>query len=165
MEMFVEKIIKRRKSGLDMAITALIIVAAIIISFALLIFIPGFAPVLVAGVGYLAYILISQRNIEFEFIVTGGELDVDMIINQKKRKRVYSGNCKDFELVAKVKSDKYTREIKESKNVKDFSSHDERADVWFIQIVQGTPTVILFEPTQSMIDIFYTFNPRKVIRY
>lgn len=165
MDMFVEKIIKRRKSGLDMALTALIVIVALVASFAIFLFIPTFSPLLVAGVCYLAYLVVTKRNIEFEYIVTSGDLDIDMITNQKKRKRVFTGNCKDFEVVAKVKSDKYTNEIKNCKTVKDYSSHNERAEVWFIYLRQGTPTVILFEPAQQMIDIFYTFIPRKVTKY
>ncbi len=165
MDMFIEKIVKRRKDAMDMAITAAVVIVALVASFLLFVFVPGFSPLLVAGVLYLAYFIISKRNIEFEYAVTNGDLDIDSIINQKKRKRAFSANCKDFEMVAKVKSDKYSREIKECKNVKDYSSHNEHADVWFIYMRQGAPTVILFEPTAQMIDNFYTFIPRKVFKY
>lgn len=163
--MFVEKIVKRRKSGLSIAIAAGILIVAIVASIALFLFIPTFSPILVAGVFYLAYMVITKQNIEYEYIVTSSDLDIDMIINQKKRKRVFTASCKEFETVARVKSDKYTSEIKACKNVKDYSSHKENADVWFIYTKQGAPTVILFEPTQTMIDIFYTFAPRKVFKY
>ena len=165
MDMFMEKIIKRRKSTMDMLLIAAIIIAAIVASLLLFALVPGFSAILVAGVIYLAYFLITKRNIEYEYAVTNGDLDIDAIVNQRKRKRVFSANCKDFELVVKVKSDKYSREIKECKNVKDFASHAEHADVWFIYMSQGAPTVILFEPTSQMIDHFYTFSPRKVFRY
>lgn len=165
MDMFIEKIVKRRKNAMDMAIAAVVVIIALVVSLLLFMYLPGFSPLLVAGVLYLAYFLISKRNIEFEYAVTNGDLDIDTIINQKKRKRVFSASCKDFELVAKVKSDKYSREIKECKNIKDYASHNEHADVWFIYMRQGVPTVILFEPTPQMIDNFYTFIPRKVFRY
>jgi hypothetical protein len=164
MDMFVEKIIKRRKSGLQIALVFLALLLATVISVALFIFVPTFSPILIAGVYYLAYMVISRQNIEYEYIVTSGDLDIDMIINQKKRKRVFTGNAKDFELVARVKSDKYRGEASSCKKVLDYSSHNKDADVWFIYTRQNEPTVILFEPTESMIDIFHTFAPRKVFK-
>lgn len=165
MDMFVEKIVKRRKSGLQVALAVGIFVLATVISIVLFLIAPTFSPILIAGVYYLAYFLVTKQNIEYEYIVTSGDLDIDMIINQKKRKRVFTGNAKDFEMVARIKSDKYDGEIRNCKNVKDYTSHNERADVWFVYTRQGEPTVILFEPTQSMIDILHTVAPRKVFKY
>lgn len=165
MDMFIEKIVKRRKSLLDFALILLILVAVVAASFLAMLYIPDFALIVTAGVVYLAYYLISMRNIEFEYAVTNGDVDIDTIMNQKKRKRVYSGNCKDFELVARVKSNQYTRDMKECKNVKDFSSHAENADVWFVSLrKEGQHTVILFEPSEKMLDSFMMFIPRKVIK-
>mgnify|MGYP000851678877 CR=1 FL=1 len=165
MDLFNEKIVSRRKDGKDFAIIAGIVVLAVAVSFLVLLFLPGIAPFLVIGVIYLGYWLITQRNIEYEYAVTNGDIDIDMIISQRKRKKVFSGNCKDFELIARVKSDKYDGQIKNCKNVKDYSSHNDNADVWFIYSTQAGPAVILFEPTPQMIDCFFTFAPRKVYRY
>jgi hypothetical protein len=166
MDMFIEKIVKRRKSLMELAGTALIVVLVFVVCFLVFLYIPSFSLILVAGIIYLAYFLISRRNLEFEYAVTNGDLDIDKIINQKSRKRVFSANAKDFEVAARVKSDKYTNEIKECKNVKDFTSHMENAENWFIYMrKEGSQIVVLFEPSQQMIDNFFTFNPRKVFRY
>jgi hypothetical protein len=163
MDMFIEKIIRRRKSPLDMLLIFLILLGAIGLSFLSILFIPGFATFLMIGIFYLAYILVTMLNIEYEYAVTNGDLDIDKIVNQRKRKRMYSGNCKDFELVAKVNSRHYTKNIQECKNIKDFSSRSKNAEVWFISLrEEGKQTVILFEPDQKMIDNFRTFIPRKV---
>jgi len=165
MDLFIEKIVKRRKSAADIGLTILIIAAAFVLSYLAVIMIPGLALFLVAGFAYLAYFLISRRNIEYEYAVTNGDIDIDMIIDQKKRKRVFSGNCKEFEQVARVKSDKYTKEIRECKNVKDYTSRNGNAEVWFIYLKKNQPTVILFEPNSQMIDSLFTFAPRVVYRY
>ncbi|NMA67438.1 MAG: hypothetical protein GX957_14595, partial [Clostridiaceae bacterium] len=126
---------------------------------------PGFSTILIVGLLYLAYWLITNRNIEFEYAITNGDIDIDKIINQRKRKRVFSGKVKEFEVVARVKSDKYTNQIKACKNVLDYSSGNENVDLWFIYLNKGGPTVILFEPTAKMIDSLFTFAPRIVHRY
>lgn len=164
--MFNEKIIKRRKSTLDMVYTVVLYAAALLASFMAIMLIPSFSMIIVAGLFYLAYFLSSKRNIEYEYAVTNGDLDIDMIINQKKRKRVFSQNAKEFEVVARVKSDHYTKEHKECKNIKDYTSHSEHADVWFVFTrLDGNPAVILIEPNEKMIENFYIFNPRKVFKH
>jgi len=165
MDVFIEKLIKRRKSPADVAYMFLLLFIAFGISHFVFLFISGLAPLIIAGLMFLTYYLISMRNIEYEYIVTNGDIDIDMIVNQRKRKRVFTANCKDFEVVARVNSDQYTKQIRETKNVLNFTSRNSNADVWFIYLIQnGMPMVILFEPDERMIDGFRTFIPRKVFK-
>ena len=83
------------------------------------------------GLIFLIYYIITLRNIEYEYAVTNGDLDIDIIINQSKRKRLFSASCKEFEAVARVDSPQYTQKIKNCKNVKDYSSRKEGSEVWF----------------------------------
>jgi len=165
MDMFIEKIVKKRKGIVDILLILLIVAAVIILSYLSLLFVPQFAMILMIAFFYLAYILISKLNIEYEYALTNGDLDIDMIISQKKRKRLLSVNCKDFDMVAKVNSSQYTRDIKECKNIKNFTSRNKNADVWFISMRKdGQATVILFEPLEKMIDNFIVYIPRKVFK-
>ena len=165
MDIFIEKIVKRRKGISDMLMVVGIIVLTFLIIFFLIPYAPGFSLLLVFAIFYLAYLLITMRNIEFEYAVTNGDLDIDKITDQKKRKSVFNANCKDFEVVARIESDKYTNEIKECKNIKDFTSHAKNSEIWFIYMRQEkSPVVVFFEPTTQMIDNFFTFNPSKIFR-
>lgn len=165
MDVFVEKLVKRRKSPADIAYSVLLFFIAFAVDYFVLIFLGGLGPMIAAGILFIAYYLMSMRNIEYEYIVTNGDLDIDIIVNQRKRKRVFSANCKEFEAVARVNSDQYTKQIREVKNVLDFTTRNREADVWFIYLVQnGVPKVILFEPDERMIDGFRTFIPRKVFK-
>lgn len=165
MDVFIEKIIRRKKSPLDIAYMILLFIVALIVTYFAFAFLGLFAPVLIVGIFYLAYFLASMRNIEYEYIVTNGDLDIDKIVNQRSRKRVFTANCKDFEVVARVNSDQYTHNIRQTKTVLDFSSNNPEADKWFIFITKdNTPKVILFEPDEKMIDNFRTFIPRKVFK-
>ena len=165
MDVFIEKLVKRQKTIVDILLIILIIAGTLLLSYLIMMFIPQFAMILIIGLFYLAYVLISKLNIEYEYALTNGELDIDMIINQKQRKRLLSVNCKDFDVVAKVNSLQYTKEIKECKNKKDYSSRSKNAEVWFISMIKdGQPTVILFEPMERMIDNFAIYIPRKVFK-
>ncbi|MGI6125159.1 MAG: DUF6106 family protein [Acetivibrionales bacterium] len=165
MDIFVEKIVKRQKSIVEMLLITLIVGAAAMISYLLIRLIPQFSTFLIIALLYLAYILITKFNIEYEYALTNGDLDIDVIIDQKRRKRLLSAKCQDFEIVAKVNSSQYTRDIKECKNKKDYTSRRKEAEVWFILMRDnGKQTVVLFEPLEKMIDNIATYIPRKVFR-
>ncbi|UKI37385.1 MAG: DUF6106 family protein [Clostridiales bacterium] len=42
-----------------------------------------------AGVVYGAYILITHFNVEYEYILTNGDIDIDKIIAKKKEKKSF----------------------------------------------------------------------------
>lgn len=43
--------------------------------------------------------LTKMLNVEYEYIVTNGEFDVDMITSKSNRKRIISFNCKDIDRI------------------------------------------------------------------
>lgn len=92
----------------------LYIFGSLFVALAIVLFL-GISPIstiLLIVLGYLVYYLISLRKIEYEYAFTNGELDIDKIIAQRKRKRVFSASCRDFEAFGKLDSEKYTDEIK-----------------------------------------------------
>lgn len=100
MDTFFEQIVSIKKSGKVLAIGISVWAFAILVI--LLLFLTGitgaFTPILILGIGYGAWWLTAKLNIEYEYIVTNGTMDIDKIINKSSRQRVSS-----FEL-AKVQS-------------------------------------------------------------
>lgn len=166
MDIFLEKIIKRKKTIADGLVIISIVLSAIIVILFItaLQFIQAFAPLLIVGVGYLAYILIRNRNIEYEYIVTNGDLDIDMIIAQRKRKRVFTGNCKDFEIVAKMTSGQYNNSYDSIKKRINAVTAMDSQDVYFLVSAKdgGEKVLIFFEPHAKMVESFKKYIPRKV---
>ncbi len=163
MDIFMEKIVRKRRDIKDQLITVGIIIAAIVLILLVLNFIPQMALFFVVGIGYVAYLLITTRNIEYEYAVTNGELDIDKIIAQRKRKRIFSASCKSFEIVAKVKSSHYTPQYKNFKNQINCASSLENDGVYFIALqYNNEQTIVYFEPAEKMLQSFKTFIPRKV---
>lgn len=104
MDVFVEHMVKRRPTGKDIALMVLYAALAIIIFVFGLFFTPAllgpFAFIgAFIGVAALfgAYYLISNMNIEYEYIVTNGEIDVDKIMAKRRRKRLVTANARTFE--------------------------------------------------------------------
>ncbi len=166
MDIFLEKIVKRKKNIADGLVTVSIILSALILVLFILSlqFLQAFAPLLVVGIGYLAYMFIRNRNVEYEYIVTNGDLDIDMIIAQRKRKRVFSGSCKDFEIVAKMTSGQYNNSYDNIKKRINAVTTMDSQDVYFLVSTKegGEKVLIFFEPHAKMVESFKKYIPRKV---
>ena len=177
MDIFMEYLINRKKDAKDIAIISSIVLAAFLITivalFALLVFsqvpmVGSIGMLLIAGIWWGAYQLVSRRNIEWEYILTNSEFDIDKIMAKKGRKRVLSIDFKEANLVARVDDTAHNYEFSEnqtSKNIKvmDFTGGKNVGETYFIDIViDNERKYVLFQPTSKMLDAIRKFNPRNV---
>ena len=113
MDVFLEQIVARKSTGLDTLKKVGIIVAALILIFLFTFIIPGFRMaggilgtigqvfttlglLLAVGVIYGTWYLITGMSVEYEYILTNGEIDVDKIIARRKRKRLITLDTRNF---------------------------------------------------------------------
>ena len=165
MDTFMEKIVARRKGMKDHFITAAILFVAMILIMLVLSIqaIAQFSLVIAVGIAYLSYRLITSRNVEYEYIVTNGEVDIDKIISRRKRKRIFSASCKEFEILSRVKSNSYSQSVQSIKNKIDASSSIDSPDAFFATLsYKGEKTLLIFEPDERMLNNFKIFIPRKM---
>ncbi len=181
MDIFMEYMIKRRKDTKDKLLIAGIIVLASIVTlllFALMMFMAtqgiswafsiGF--LCVAFAWYGAILLISTRNIEWEYILTNNYFDVDKIMAKKGRKRVLSIDFSEAAAVAAVEDNDhnhaYRNREQSGTKVLDLTGGKELGEVYFIDIqVEGERKLVLFQPTSKMLDAIKKANPRNVFIY
>ena len=104
MDTFFEQIVSIKKSGKAVALFCLVwILALTLCAFLLLTGILGMlTPILIIGLGYGAWWLTSKLNVEYEYIVTNGTMDIDKIVNKSSRQRISS-----FELDKVERLEKY----------------------------------------------------------
>jgi len=163
---FIEKIVAKKKDMRDsLIITGIILGVVILISVVFVVpVVKSLWLVVDAAIIYGAYRLITSLNIEFEYIVTNGDLDIDKIISQRKRKRIFSASCKDFDIVAKVKSSHYSPQVHSIKNRIEAASSSDSENAYFVTLnYKGEKTIVIFEPDERMLKNFKTFIPRKVM--
>lgn len=168
MDIFLEYIVSRKKGAKEILKIVGILIAMLVLlmlcTFLLLTPISGIVLLLIAGVIYGAYYLISAQNVEYEYIVTNGELDVDSIVNRRKRKRLITVHSKTFDIVAPVGDARYKNE--ENANftrVIDASSRANNGMEYFAVFSKdGQKIKLVFEPTERMLEAFKTFVPRNV---
>ena len=171
-DVFIEYLIKRKKDTKDFLIIAGLVVLAFILSFGSFFIgaaiIPDFMGVwllLFALIWYFAYIFISQRNVEFEYALTNSEFDIDKIAAKKKRTRLASFDFKRAEIVANINDTEHNSILKDtSLKTLDYTSNTaDKSNVYFVVVTtEGEKQIILFEPTQRMLENIYRFNPRNV---
>jgi hypothetical protein len=167
MDIFIEKIVTKKKETMDSLIQGLLIFGGIVLAYIVLslgaVFSKNIGFFLAAGVIYLTYRLVKARNIEFEYAITNGDLDIDKIIAQRKRKRIFSSSCKDFEIVAKLSCDKFNQDVKNIKNQIHAETYNTSPNIYFVVLnYGGIRTVVFFEPDSRMINSFKTYIPKKV---
>ena len=90
MDTFVEQIIVKKKGPKEIAIITGTILLVVILVFVLFLFLNYFSLVIDMLLIYGAWWLITGQNVEYEYSVTNGDIDIDQIIAQRKRKRVVS---------------------------------------------------------------------------
>ena len=169
MESFIEKIVLKKKNSKDYMISFGIILASFIIAFAILIigtqYIAQFAFLLAVGAVYLGFRFQSRTNVEFEYLVTNSSLDIDKIISQRKRVRIFSADCKEFEAVGRVKSRNYGPHISSGSETIFAGTNMASESLYFVTLsYKGKKTVLYFEPDQRMLDSFRRFIPSKILR-
>jgi len=91
MDTFFEQLVKIKKTGSDIAAyVAIWILAIMILTAVMMIFFNGLFAFILCGVFYGAFWLSSKLNVEYEYIITNGILDIDRITNKSSRTRVIS---------------------------------------------------------------------------
>ena len=119
-EVFVEQIIKRGTSisGVLLRILSIFIVLIGVMSI-LWLGILGFT--LTVLLGYASYMVWSYTSVEYEYSLLNGDLTVDKIMGQSKRKNIANYDIREAEIIAPVMSEQVVR-ASMSAVVKDYSA-------------------------------------------
>lgn len=101
MDNFCEQIVKPKSNTLQAFKTASVLSLTLVLGFAVFIIssslLGPFLGFILGGlVLFLGFYILTCFSIEYEYIITNGEIDVDKIIARRKRKRILSTNVKNF---------------------------------------------------------------------
>lgn len=168
MDIFLEYIIKKNRDAKDWAITAGGYFAALILSFIILGFVRflgGIGFLLIAGAWYGAFWLMRSRDIEYEYILTNNELDVDKIASKRRRKHILTVDFRSVELCAKTDDPLYAADYNNAQGIikkYDFTGISEN-DIYFADFAgESGKTRILFQPSDKIRESLRLINPRNV---
>ena len=180
-DIYLEYMIKKRKTGGQKAIIATVIAAGIVLSGAMLLAIYAAAfvlagtqygsfafsigLVLIALLWYGAYLIISMQNVEYEYILTNSEMDMDKIMSKKGRKHIVDFDFKEITICASIDDNEHNHDYKNVTVDKKYDIVGDKngGNIYFADFTQDNQKVrVLFQPTYKMISSAKKFNPRNI---
>ena len=158
-EFYVEQLVKRKITGKDVLIkVGMIALTALSCFFSMLI---PFVFILTILLVVADVFVFQQLNVEYEYFYMNGDLDIDKIMAKQRRKRIFSVNLRDVEVVAR----KNAPELQPYRNLRaiDFSSRQNDANCYVLIIGEkGQKKKVIFEPEKEILEGMKLLAPRKV---
>lgn len=173
MDIFNEYIVKKKKTGADIAVSCLAVALGLAICYAaltILRYVPllsTFLLLVVAAVVWGIYKVVAMTNLEYEYIFTNGEMDVDKIINRRSRKRMTVVNARRIDILAHRSHEDFKANFENAavKKINACTSPDAE-DLYFILFRDEsdgeTPKMLLFNPNDKLLEGFRKYNPKRV---
>ncbi len=186
MDLFMEYLVQKKKDTKDKLLITGLILGGIILTIVLfylmlvvrvnseaqsvigqMVFSIGF--LLVAGVWYGVYLLKGMMNIEYEYIVTNNELDIDKVMSKRGRKHLITVDVKNVKLMARTDDEACNDVYKnppQGVKVFDYGAMNENLSTFFADCtIDETRTIVVFQATEKMIDALWKYNPRAIKKY
>ena len=168
MDTYVEQIVAIRKSPMERLLQIGVIVLGVILILACgLLYVAGaigmfsiLFVVLAVAIGYSMYFFASQLNLEYEYIFTNGDFDVDKIIAKRSRKRVLSGQCRLISEFGKYDPDRLAARRFDSRVVA--CTVDSAACYAVFSLDEGTEALLIFSPNEKMLTAMKKYAPRVI---
>ncbi len=159
MDSYNEYIVKKKKDIKDYLIWAAACIGAFLCCFIVLSIeiISTYIVILfwlVVGIIYAAYRVITSRNIEYEYAVTNGELDIDRITNKKRRKHILTIDTKAFEVFEPVSEDFINRikQINPGLTIHAESDINSPKTYGAVFNKNGIKTCLYFQPSERILE-------------
>ncbi|MDD7738655.1 MAG: DUF6106 family protein [Fusicatenibacter sp.] len=164
-DLYTEVMVSKKPTGKDKAIKFVMIFFTVIFAVAGIIMTP-IALILALALGLADYFYLPRLSVEFEYLYVNGELDIDRIFSQSRRKRAASYELSNMEIMAPFSSHRLDS-YKNNRSIKqvDYSSgiRGEGHHPYGIVIPnQNALQLVIFEPNEVMIKDIRNRSPRKV---
>lgn len=162
MDTFVEQIIYRKKTKTQVALAALIMALTSILVVMLFLFLRSLAFVLMLPLGWLMWWLLSGMNIEYEYCITNGDIDVDRIVARRKRERVVSVALKKVESAGRYEPEKWQGRQVDRLVFAAPSEKEEGLYYFSYRSKKRGYTLVVFQPNERVMEAFVKSLPRLI---
>lgn len=161
------KITKKQK----ILVLALFLICLIVMPMVALFFYSiKFAAVGLGAICFLAwglYAFIIRMDVEYEYQLTATgqevELNVAKIINGKKRKEIFQGDCKEFEIIAKKDGIKDSDSYRRIPNRYEYVRSMDEPDIYFIVTnTEKGRTILYLQLNEKMVTGLKKCIPSKI---
>ena len=168
-DIFIEYMVRRKNTPQTTLMKVGIVAAAVFAAMLCFLFSGALGPfsiigTLVAfGALYGGYYLITSMNVEFEYAVTNGEIDIDKIVAQRKRVRLAGANCREVEAFGKYKQAEHASKQYQTKIFACDSPDSE--NLWYLaaRLKEKGLTLVVFNANEKMLSAVKPFLPRPIM--
>ncbi len=166
MDVFKEQIVRKILNQNEKISRILVIICSVALAFMCFLFTLGtqfvlFGILFAAFALYGGYYLVTNFDVEYEYILTNGEIDFDKITAQRSRKRLCTlsiASATDFgKLTDNANTDNAETYVKAN-------AGDPELTDYFIRLNHKSlgDTVVYFTPTDEMLELIKPYLPRNI---
>ena len=162
-DVFKEQLIKRRSDTKTVfAKVGLVLAALFLMTLAMMIpTLNFFWPVFFVAIVFGTYFMFRRFNIEYEYVLTNNELDIDIIYGKSRRKRIFSANVRDFEAFRRIGSAEMEHSFSSANAKADYSSGPGGGTTYeFLVAYKGKKMRIIFEPNEDLLSSMIPYLKR-----
>lgn len=173
---FLEQLTKRKMGFLKITYFIFVITLAVVVAAALnvipllfgynIIFVTG---IMTIGLGFLVYLLLRRKKVEYEMIITNDEVSITRIIAKKNREELAEFSLRDCEYIGSVTCERFAGDRQAATfrlNITSDRKYKVEDSNWYFYASMGGYTcVIVFEFDPKYYKTFRRFNPRKTMPY
>ena len=164
-DVYKEQIVAKKTSAREVLTRTGIIIAALAVAILVMLLAPGILPMVCVLLVILVYYLFSYLVVEFEYIFTNGDLDIDIIYSKSRRRRVFTGSAKSFEAFATLKDAAHSGQFGQTAGTKCYASSKAAENAYaFISTYKGKRLKVIFEPNETIMTAMNPFLGQNRIR-
>ena len=160
MDSFFEQIVKKKKSAASWAIIFAVVLATVVVTAFAWLFnvLPIIATV---GAIYGAWWLITNQNVEYEYCVTNGDIDVDKIVARRKRTRLVSVSGRKVRALAPYDPNKPLGKFQRTLLLAP-SANEEGLWYFTYHSKKNGDTLVVFMPDDRVLGALYDGLPKLI---
>lgn len=160
-DVFFEQIVKKQNGAKEYLRNAGIILAGLLVAGAIFFLLLCAFPykehigmivfMIFVGVLYYTWYIVSGLNLEYEYIFTNGEMDVDKISNKRKRKRMTTIKMSRVESMKEFDANSFVKIRYE--HVYNAAGSMKSSNIWFMEYSNrdGEKCCLIFTPSEKML--------------
>jgi hypothetical protein len=160
MDKYYEQLTKAYKSALYEVYTVLMVLMGIILIFTLTSMLYP-AAIAAAALAVLFFFLKQKTYIEYEYIFTNGDVDIDRIIAAKRRKKVTRFDIRDVQIMAPLGSP-FLDGSPKGKKVIAYTRNTKEKIYLAVVNKNNAVTEIYFTPDEQFVGLCFRANPKNV---
>lgn len=163
-DVFCEVMVSHRKGTAEMMKIVIAVLVGAVLTGLVMMLVPSLIFLLILVWGLVVFI-IKMQKIEYEYIFTSGDLDIDKISGDYKRKRKMTFSMDAIEIVAPEDSHELDGYRHGNYKIFNFSANDpSRKNYVLVGSCQNDQVKVIITPNEKLLDHMFSYAPRKVKR-